>query len=429
MKKLFVLLMPSFLSVILIALTTMGCGQNESSKLIETGGVSDESNNMSEDGAVSEIIRLAESGDMEMQTVLGFMYYEGEGVPRDYVESAKWSRKAANQGHAVANFALGCLYYEGVGVTQDYNEAFYYLRVSADKGYPQAEGMLGLLYMQGHGVKTNYQKAFELLKKAAQKGSANAYVGLGAMYYRGLGVTNDLVKAYAWCSVAAANGSANGTDMRDEIEKLMTPAQISEAQTISQQYFNDIASVHGSNEVEQVVSATPQDKVQTPVANKQAVSKDTPKSNLNKQKEIMTDAWNSGDYEVFADYIFPPMAEKLGGKKAIVAQSKMLIDQMKELNVEFSNQKMGEPSEIVDEEYGLAAFVPSSMTIKMDGENFATKGFMVAVSTNNGGQWFFINGDVLPESVIEKMFPALCDEVAIPEVVNELENEVKRLLK
>jgi TPR repeat protein len=41
----------------------------------------------------------ANQGNAEAQMQLGWMYYSGEGVPRNYVESHKWYRKAAEQGN------------------------------------------------------------------------------------------------------------------------------------------------------------------------------------------------------------------------------------------------------------------------------------------------------------------------------------------
>ncbi|MBV8244134.1 MAG: SEL1-like repeat protein [Hyphomicrobiales bacterium] len=42
---------------------------------------------------------LAEHGDARAQLSLGGMYYNGQGVPQDYPEAAKWTRKAAEQGY------------------------------------------------------------------------------------------------------------------------------------------------------------------------------------------------------------------------------------------------------------------------------------------------------------------------------------------
>lgn len=58
------------------------------------------------------------------------MHANGEGVPQDYVEAAKWYKLAANQGHTKAQFQLGILYKKGLGVAQDYIAAKRWLKQS-----------------------------------------------------------------------------------------------------------------------------------------------------------------------------------------------------------------------------------------------------------------------------------------------------------
>ncbi|WP_052046260.1 tetratricopeptide repeat protein [Candidatus Paracaedibacter symbiosus] len=44
-------------------------------------------------------------------------------MTKDDTEAVKWYRKAADQGHAEAQFSLGYCYNNGEGVTKDYTEA------------------------------------------------------------------------------------------------------------------------------------------------------------------------------------------------------------------------------------------------------------------------------------------------------------------
>ena len=55
----------------------------------------------------------AEKGDAAAQFNLGEMYADGEGVPTDEAEAAKWCRKAADQGYAEAQVTLGQMYFDG----------------------------------------------------------------------------------------------------------------------------------------------------------------------------------------------------------------------------------------------------------------------------------------------------------------------------
>ena len=50
----------------------------------------------------AEVKAKAESGLAKAQLNLGVMYAKGEGVEQDFKEAVKWSRLAAEQGHAKA---------------------------------------------------------------------------------------------------------------------------------------------------------------------------------------------------------------------------------------------------------------------------------------------------------------------------------------
>ena len=57
---------------------------------------------------------LAAAGDARAQSVLGLLYYRGQGgVPQDKVEAAGWFRRAADQGDPQAQYNLGLSYARG----------------------------------------------------------------------------------------------------------------------------------------------------------------------------------------------------------------------------------------------------------------------------------------------------------------------------
>jgi TPR repeat protein len=74
---------------------------------------------------------LADRGDAKAQMSLGAMYNLGRGVPQEFTEGVKWSRRAAEQGNAGAQASLGGAYYEGHGVTRDYVEAAKWYRLES----------------------------------------------------------------------------------------------------------------------------------------------------------------------------------------------------------------------------------------------------------------------------------------------------------
>jgi TPR repeat protein len=68
---------------------------------------------------------LAEKGDRTAQTNLGNCYYKAYGVIKDQVQAVTWWRKAADQGHAQAQFMLALCFDGGLaGVEKNAVEAY-----------------------------------------------------------------------------------------------------------------------------------------------------------------------------------------------------------------------------------------------------------------------------------------------------------------
>ena len=72
------------------------------------------------------------------QYVLGLFYYNGDGIPRDYEEAAKWFRRAADQGYDMPQFMLAKLYASGRGVPKNIVVSQMWLTLSAAQGNEHA---------------------------------------------------------------------------------------------------------------------------------------------------------------------------------------------------------------------------------------------------------------------------------------------------
>ena len=133
------------------------------------------------------------------------MYHKGQGMRQDYAQAAKWFRRAAERGHAKAQYNLGVMYGTGRGVPQNNAEAVRWYRLAAEQG--QAEAQLKLM----------------------------------AYYFSGTSVPKDYVLTHMWSNLAVARlppGERHeyAVNIRDNIENLMTPAQLAEAQRLARDW-------------------------------------------------------------------------------------------------------------------------------------------------------------------------------------------------
>jgi TPR repeat protein len=149
----------------------------------------------------------AEKGDAKSQFALGGMYYYGKGVPKDYVEAARWYLKSAEQGDVNAQSSIASMYYDGKGLPQDDSEAARWCRRAAEQGDAQSQYGLGVIYSRGQGVPQDYAEAVRWYRKSTEQGYSQAQYGLGYMYYFGYGVPRNRVQAYDLFQQAAAKGN------------------------------------------------------------------------------------------------------------------------------------------------------------------------------------------------------------------------------
>ena len=150
--------------------------------------------------ALPELQSLASAGDKYAQSLLGFMYDIGQGVPQDYKEALKWYRLAADQGNADAQGNLGFMYHKGQGVPQDYKEALKWFRLAADRGNAVAQYNLGIMYEYGKG-----------------------------------GVSSSKVVAYALYNYSASLGYVEAVNKRNKLLGSMSSSQINAGQNLSRE--------------------------------------------------------------------------------------------------------------------------------------------------------------------------------------------------
>ena len=117
----------------------------------------------------------------------------------------------------------------------DFATALRELKPLAEQGDADAQVFMGSIYETGKGVPQDYKQAAKWYRKAAEQGHAGAQVNLGVMYINGTGVLSDKVLAHMWSNIAGANGVEFGAKNRATFEKVMTAAQVAEAQKLARQ--------------------------------------------------------------------------------------------------------------------------------------------------------------------------------------------------
>jgi len=194
--------------------------------------------------------KLAQNGNADAQTSLGFMYQNAQGVQKNDIEAVKFYKSAAEAKQPYALFNLAILYmnglcglehnqfkayelhleaatkevppamYEvalmlerGLGCNQNFSEAAFWYEEAASRGHLESFNNLGALYKNGDGVPKDEARCFICFSRAAEGGLAQGLYNLGLLYDQGIGCEEDHDKALDLCRKAAYKGHQKAKDI------------------------------------------------------------------------------------------------------------------------------------------------------------------------------------------------------------------------
>lgn len=171
----------------------------------------------------------ARAGDPKAYFEIGAVYTEGRGVKADFAKAAEWYQRAADAGVVPAQYRLGSLYEKGTGVPRDPARARALYQQAAESGNANAMHNLAVMLASGNGTTPDFTLASMWFAKAADLGLRDSQFNLAILYARGNGVAKDLAESYKWFSVAAADGDTDAAQKRDQVEKELSPDQLTAA--------------------------------------------------------------------------------------------------------------------------------------------------------------------------------------------------------
>src|SRR5882672_4337132 len=122
---------------------------------------------------------MALAGNSQAQCMLADMYISGdEGVTQDYAKALAWAQKSAEQGDPRGQMILGKMYSEGWGRPRDPVEAFHWMRKAAEQNWVPAETSLAMMYEDGRGTAEDYIQALAWYLKAQKNWVVRAPIKL-----------------------------------------------------------------------------------------------------------------------------------------------------------------------------------------------------------------------------------------------------------
>lgn len=132
-----------------------------------------------------------------------FQCLYGTSTTSIYDRAEKTLRERAAGGDKYACLQLAySLQQDGTATEREWKESFRMAKKAADQGLPQAQRLLGGIYQDGDGVKANYPMAIKYYQLALKQNLGSAYLSLANLYEHGDGVKQDLKRAESYIKYA-----------------------------------------------------------------------------------------------------------------------------------------------------------------------------------------------------------------------------------
>ena len=187
--------------------------------------IRDESLTMEErSDAVSEMNKLAESGDMHAQYLMGKLWRDGPLLIPNAANARYWFEQAAEQGHLAAQYSLAKLYLSDDVEVRDIRLGMNWLYTAAVNGSSYAMYRLAKECLKGELIEKDTEHAIEWFTQSAEWGNPYAQYMLGKLYLTGKKAPYDEERAVHWLSQSAEQGNQYAQYLLDHLEENRPPS-------------------------------------------------------------------------------------------------------------------------------------------------------------------------------------------------------------
>lgn len=135
---------------------------------------------------------------------------------------------------------------------------------------------------------------------------------------------------------------------------------------------------------------------------------------VKEQANQMGQALIKKDFKGFAKFTYPKIAEMMGGQEKMISEMQTGFQQMDAAGYAFEKITIGEPSKIVTAEKELQCIVPQTTVMKVPGGKQTIKSTLIAISTNQGKSWYFVDAAGKTIDQIKAALPNVSNTLVIP---------------
>ena len=135
--------------------------------------------------------------------------------------------------------------------------------------------------------------------------------------------------------------------------------------------------------------------------------------NLAARAKELEDALGRKDYAKVIDLTYPKLVEFGGGREKLLAEMTKELKTMEAEGVEIISSATSSPSKFFHEANTIYAVVPVTSKLKAKDGIFQTEGSLIAISTDAGRNWTFVDASTIDQTELKKILPNL-DKLNLP---------------
>ena len=178
--------------------------------------------------------KAAKLGNGEAAINLAFIYLTSSAnVPNSRI--FELLQQAADTGNITAQYMVGYSYYQGFAVQKNYKKAFDLIKQAA-VSFDEAQYELAQRYINAEGTPRNYGNAVKYLTEAAHQGHIQAMMDLGDILAMGTSYQKNEYQAYIWFNIASVYGIEGAAEKRDDLEKILKIEEVLQAQAAAETF-------------------------------------------------------------------------------------------------------------------------------------------------------------------------------------------------
>jgi hypothetical protein len=131
------------------------------------------------------------------------------------------------------------------------------------------------------------------------------------------------------------------------------------------------------------------------------------------QAEAMGQLMLKRDFESFTKFTYPKIVEIMGGKQNMIAIMEKGSKEMELQGIGFLNVTFGMPSKVITVKDEFQCTLLQTIEMKVAGGKLVTKSTLIAISKDNGANWYFVDSAGKDIITMKKTLPNLSAELIL----------------